>query len=253
MAMNISKVPQIFSRRRRVLRYERAFKSQRAGTAARWLVDDMVEEILDRVAFMNIAEGRAFINGGLTDALARGLGERGIETSEGGPDSVNEEVPWNDPFFPYIFSMQTLDTINDLPGALLHYRNALPEGGLFIGQMPGAGSAPALRQIMLAADGDRPAARIHPQVDNRGVTGLLERAGFKRQVVDSRTLTVRFSSFDRMIRDLREQALTSVLISPAPYVGKAGFQRAIDAFDALREDDGKVTETFEILTLTGWR
>ena len=106
---------------------------------------------------------------------------------------------------------------------------------------------------MLAADGDRPAPRIHPQIDNRAATALLERAGFARQVVDSRNLKVSYRSFDRMIADLREQALTSVLQTKAPAVGKAGLARARDAFDALKDDEGRVTETFEILTLTGWR
>jgi hypothetical protein len=44
-----------------------------------------------------------------------------------------------------------------------------------------------------------------------------------------------------------------VLVSPAPYLGKSGLARAQAKFDELREDDGKVSETFQILTLTGWR
>ena len=143
--------------------------------------------------------------------------------------------------------------VNDLPGALIHAHAALRDGGLFIAAFPGAGSLPVLRQLALAADGDRPAARIHPQVDIRAGTALLERAGFARQVVDSYPLKVRFSSLDRIISDLRDHGLTASLASPAPPITRTGWQRACEAFDALREDDGKVTETFEILVLTGWR
>ena len=106
---------------------------------------------------------------------------------------------------------------------------------------------------MLAADGDRPAARIHPQVDNRAATALLERAGFARQVVDSVTLKASYRSLDRLLDDLREQGLNSALLSPAPYLGKAGLARTREAFDSLKDSEGRVTETFEILTLTGWR
>ena len=213
----------------------------------------MVDDFLDRADFMQLPKGNACIVGELTHNLAPALTSRGIDSCRQGPELFDEETPWADASFQYIFSIRSLDTLNDLPGALLHYRNALKQGGILFAQIIGAGSLPALRQIMLEADGDRPAARIHPQIDDRAATALLQRAGFSKQVVDSRSVTVRFSSFERMIADLREQALTSVLLSPAPYPGKAGLARARAALDALRDEDGKVAETFQILTLTGWR
>ena len=251
--MTTARVPTIFDKHRRVLRYRRAFKANREGTAATWLDDEMVDDIIERVDFMRLPEGRAFILGELTNRLAPALGKRGIATWEGGPDSLDEERPWIDPFFHYIFSVRTLSTLNDLPGALLHVRNALPEGGMFFAQLLGAGSLPTLRRIMLAADGDTPAARIHPQIDNRAATGLLERAGFKRQVVDTRTLTVRFSSFQRMISDLRDQALTGILADRPPALTRAALARAVAEFERLRDDQGKVSERFDILALTAWR
>ena len=213
----------------------------------------MVDDLLDRAEFMMLPPGEACLVGAPGSALEQTLARRDIRVTVRAPASFDEEQPWTATGFDYIFSCQTLGTLNDLPGALLHYRNALNEGGLFIGQMTGAGSLPALRQIMLAADGDRPAARLHPQVDTGSATALLQRAGYSRQVVDSRTLTVRFASFDTMIADLRQQGLTSVLLSRPPHVGKAGLSRALAAFEALRDVEGRVSERFEILTLTGWK
>src|SRR3546814_6635454 len=106
---------------------------------------------------------------------------------------------------------------------------------------------------MLAADGDRPAARLHPQIDDRAATALMQRAGFSRQVIDTHKLTVRYRSLDRLVADLREQALTNVLSNRPPPLGKAAFARAKSAFEALKDEDGRVAETFQILTLTGWR
>jgi hypothetical protein len=251
--MNESTVPTIFDKRRRLLRYSRAWTANRAGKAATWLDNDMVEDVVDRVGFMQLPEGKAFIIGELTNDLALQLDAMGIHTWEGGPDSIDEERPWKDPFFDYIFSLRTLSTLNDLPGALIHYFNALPDGGLFHAQILGAGSLPTLRSIMLAADGDTPAARLHPQIDNRSASALLARAGFRQQVVDGRSLTVRFSSFERMIDDLRTQALTGILTDKPPALTKEALARAKAAFDDLRDDDGKVTERFEILALTGWK
>ena len=167
--------------------------------------------------------------------------------------SFDEESPLPGGPYDLIVSHSRLDTVNDLPGALIHCRTALAPDGLMIAQFLGAGSLSALRKVMLAADGERPAPRLHPQIDDRAATALLQRAGFTKHVVDTHILTVRYRSFERLVRDLREQALNSVLELPAPYVGKAGLARAKTAFDALRDEEGKVTETFQILTLTAWR
>ena len=67
--------------------------------------------------------------------------------------------------------------------------------------------------------------------------------------------TYQFScpSCSALLQAVLKQALTSVLQTKAPPIGKAGLARAREAFDALKDDEGRVTETFEILTLTGWR
>jgi hypothetical protein len=99
---------------------------------------------------------------------------------------------------------------------------------------------------MLAADGERPAPRLHPQIDVRAGGQLLQRAGFADPVIDSRTLTVRYSGLAALVADLRAQGLTNVLARPGPPLGKAALARARAAF-------GKSTiERFEILTLSGW-
>ena len=106
---------------------------------------------------------------------------------------------------------------------------------------------------MLEADGDRPAARLHPMVDVRAGGQLLQRVGLARPVVDSRGLDVRFSSLAALIADLRAQGLGNALARPAAPLGKAALARAEAAFRAQGDAGGRVTEHFEILTLSGWR
>ncbi len=120
-------------------------------------------------------------------------------------------------------------------------------------QFLGAGSLANLRAAMLAADGERPAARMHPMVDVRAAAQLLQRAGWSDPVVDSRTLKVSYRSLDRLVSDLRDQGLGSVLASPAPPLTRAGLERAREAFLAAAGPDGRVVEDFEILTLSGRR
>jgi hypothetical protein len=126
----------------------------------------------------------------------------------------------------------------------------LAPGGRAIASFVGAGSVPVLRRIMLAADGERPAARIHPMVDVRAGAQLLQRAGWADPVADSRTLSVAYRSLDRLVADLRAQGLGNVLASHVP-LGKAALERARAAFAAEADQQGRVVETFEILTLSG--
>ncbi len=244
--------PRIFDRRQASAKWARARARQRGGGAS-YLADTMAEDILERIDFMRFEPGRALIIGDASGRLGDPLAERGVDGTIGLLGEFDEEQPGPPAMFDLIVHLLGLGMVNDLPGALIHARNALAEGGLFVAAFPGAGSLPVLREVMLAADGDRPAARIHPQVDNRAATGLLERAGFARQVVDSYPLRVRFPSLERMLGDLRDHGITGSLTSPTPPITRAGLERARSAFDALRDQDGKVTETFEILVLTGWR
>lgn len=245
--MSHQQVPTIFSRSRREQRSRRAT----ASGATAWLYDAMQDDIAERLDFMRHEAEHALVIGHKTAQLAQLFRDKGAQVSVS--TSADEEQPLPSSGLDLMVSLARLDSVNDLPGALIHARSALVPGGLMIAQMIGAGSLPALREVMIEADGDRPSARIHPQIDDRSGTALLQRAGFSKQVVDTHKLTVRYSDFDRLIADLREQALTSVLASPTPYIGKAGLARARAKFDELRESDGKVSETFHILTLTGWR
>jgi hypothetical protein len=109
-----------------------------------------------------------------------------------------------------------------------------------------------LRAAMLAADAERPAARIHPFVDVRAGAQLLQRTGFADPVADSRHLDVAFRSLARAVQDLRAQGHTNVLADPGPPLGKAALTRAMQAY-AEAGENGRTIERFEILTLSGWR
>ena len=219
---------------------------QAAPGAPRYLLADMVEDVLERLAFLRHEPRSALVIGESSGALAQELRDRGCDVVETAPeDGLHEERPLPISGLDLIVSLGTLDTVNDLPGALVHLRNALAPGGLLLASFPGAGSLPALRAAMLAADGERPAPRLHPMVDVHGGAQLLQRAGFADPVADGRTLAVRFSSLDRLVADLRAQGLGNVLVRPGPPLGRAARAVARDAFTG--EDH------FEIITLTGWK
>lgn len=226
---------------------------QRSADAPRYLLDDMVEDVLDRLSFLRHAPETALVIGDWTGSLARALAAQGCRVTEAAPEEgLDEERPLPFSGFGLIASLGTLDTVNDLPGALVHLRVALAPGGLLIASFPGAGSLPALREAMLSADGERPAPRLHPMIDVRAGGQLLQRTGYADPVIDSRSLRASFTSLDRLLGDLRAQGLGNVLADPGPPPGKAQAARAREAF-AAQGEGGRTVERFEILTLSGWR
>lgn len=246
--------PMIFSPARRMAARRRIHRLQQRPNSARFVAEDIVSDILERLAFVRHEPKRALVIGDWTGELTLALRRQGADVTEAdAAEGFDEELPFPTGGFDFIASVSSLDTVNDLPGALIHIRHALAPGGLAIASFVGAGSLPAIRQIMLAADGDRPAARIHPQVDVRAGAQLLQRAGWADPVADSRTLSVAYRSLEQMATDLRAQGLGNVLASRAPPLGKAGFERARAAFAAEADEGGRVVETFEIVTLSGRR
>ncbi len=244
-------VPQIFSPARRRTRWLRASRRQQRPNAAAFVFEAFAEELVDRLGFMRHEAQDALVLGDPSGLAAQALRARVARVETASPILIDEEavIPGSHDM---VVSLGLLDTINDVPGALLHLRRALAPEGLAIAAFVGAGSLANLRRALLAAEPERPAARMHPMIDVRSAAALMQRAGFKRQVVDSFSLRVRYGSLSRLIADLRDQGMTNALSSAPPPLTRTGLARAEASFLAMAEADGKVTETFEILTLTGW-
>ena len=245
--------PTIFAPSRRLAVRRRMRHLQARGDAPGYLLDDMIEDVQERLGFLRVEPSRALVIGDWRGSLAQSLTVAGCEVTSADPaDGFDDERPYPATGFDLIVSLGTLDTANDLPGALILLRQALATGGLAIVSLMGAGSLPALRAAMLAADGDRPAPRLHPMVDVRAGGQLLQRAGFADPVVDSRGLDASFRSLPSLVADIRAQGLSNVLRQPGPPLNRAQWAVAQDHFTAVGRA-GRTVEHFEILTLSGWK
>lgn len=245
--------PRIFSPTRRLAMRRRMLRLQQQPDAPRYLIDDMVEDVLERLSFLRFEPRTALVVGDYSRTLAPQLRAQGVAVTETDPaDGFAEDSPWPIENIDFIASLGTLDTVNDLPGAFVHARKALAPGGMLIASFVASGSLPVLREVMLAADGERPAPRLHPSVDVRAGAQLLQRTLYADPVADHRHVDVAFRSLERLAADLRAQALANVLADPGPALGKAAMARARQAFAAAGEG-GRTVERFEIVTLSGWK
>ena len=239
--------PVIFSPARRLAVRQRMLRAQQQPDAPRYLLDDMIADVIERIAFLRHTPRRVLAIGDF-GAIGAALASPDCEVTELEPgNGFDQETPYPVSRFDTVISLGTLDTANDLPGALIHLRNALAPGGLALASFVGAGSLQNLRAAMLATDGERPAPRLHPAVDVRAGGQLLQRAGWQDPVVDSRSLAVRFSSLASLVGDLRAQGLSNCLDRPGPPFCKTQITIANQCFG------GGTIENFEILTLTGWK
>lgn len=248
--------PRIFSNERRLAARRRMAFARERGSAVSTVTRELAGDALDRLGFLNRAFSRVLVIGDATGAFADGLIDaesvvRADPCSALGT-TVDEERPLPGAPYDLVVSLALLDTVNDLPGALALIRRALAPDGLMLASFLGAGTLPILRRAMLMADGDRPAPRIHPQIDVRAAGQLMTRIGFASPVVDGWGFDVAFDSLDQLVGDLRSQGLSNVLADPGPPLGKSALAKARTAFAQEADADGLVRERFEVVTLSGW-
>lgn len=246
-------VPEIFDRAARRLRRDRA---QRDYANHAFLHDWMLEGIQDRLASvkrgfktvldLGCADGRLALPGATITRLDPGAA---FARAAGGVQGDEDRLPFPPASFDLIVSVGVLDTVNDLPGALTLIRRALKPDALFLGAFLGAGSVPRLRAALRTAEPG--AARVHPQIDVRAAGDLLLRAGFALPVADTEGVTARYRDLTALVRDLRGMAATNLLKGRTPLT-RAASAAAAAAFAGQADPDGRTSERFEALFLTGW-
>jgi len=255
--------PEIFDRNLRRIRRNRI---ARDFARFAFLRAHMIEELLDRLDDTVRSFIHALDLGASDGALGGDLRARGMQVTStdaghvfaqmvSGLQCDEDRLPFAPGSFDLVMSAGGLDSVNDLPGALALVRRSLKPDGLFLGAFLGAGSLSGLKAAMLAADlgsGDTLHARIHPQIDVRTAGDLLVRAGFALPVADGVHLTVRYSDIYRLMADLRGMGLTNLLSAGRVPLTRARLAEAASAY-ALRADaDGRISEPFEIICVTGW-
>jgi hypothetical protein len=253
-------VPELFDMELRAKRRDRA---ARLGPEL-FLLDRVLEDCLERISLTGRRFGRALMIGCPDPQWRFRLRPHAeqVEVRDPGPlfaaaaggEAIVEDA-W-DPApqsYDLVLAIGTLDSVNALPLALRLIRHAMRSDGLFMGAMSGGETLPQLRNTMRAADAVTGAAvpHVHPRIEASALAPLLSEAGFVMPVVDIDRLEVSYTSFEKLIRDLRGMAATNVLCAKPSSLGLRAFDAAARSF-ALAANDGRTTETFEILHFAAW-
>jgi SAM-dependent methyltransferase len=176
-----------------------------------------------------------------------------------GPRDVldEERLPFAPACFDLIVSTLGLHWTNDVVGALIQIRQALKPDGLFIGAFLGGSTLTELRQALTAAESELlggAGSRVSPFADSRDAAGLLQRAGFAQPVADVDRVSVSYEHPLKLLADLRQMGETNVLAERHPRaLTRALLARTSELYaEQFAGPDGRITATFEIVTLTGW-
>ena len=168
-----------------------------------------------------------------------------------------ETLPFAPERFDLVVSLLALQSVNDLPGALIQIRRTLKPDGLFLGALLGGATLHELRYAFTQAETELEGGvspRVAPFADVSDLGGLLQRAGFALPVTDVEPVTVRYASPFGLLRDLRAMGLTSALLArrKAP-LRRATLLRAVEVYaERFADADGRVRATFDIAWLSGW-
>ena len=254
-------VADLFDNQARVIRRDRAF---RAGPAL-FLYERAFDDILERLSGIRRNFQSALLIGTpdpewperlkrfamKVQAVDPGPGFAG---AAGGIQGDADQLEFPAESFDLCVALGTLDTINDLPGALLRLRCVLKPDSVLIGAMAGGDTLPKLRAAMRAADATSGSAspRVHPRVEAASLGQLLASAGYRMPVVDVDRVKVSYRGLGDLVRDLRSMGMTNVLRqrTPTPF-SRAALAAAEEHF-ADAQDGGRTIETFELLHFAAW-
>jgi SAM-dependent methyltransferase len=156
-----------------------------------------------------------------------------------------------------VVSALALQTVNDLPGALVQIRRALRPDGLFLAALLGGDTLTELRQSFAAAEAEVEGGvspRVAPFVDLRDMGSLLQRAKFALPVTDVDRVTVRYATPFALMQELRRMGATNPLVERRRVpLRRATLLRMAELYaQRFSDPDGKVRATFEIVWLSGW-
>jgi SAM-dependent methyltransferase len=156
-----------------------------------------------------------------------------------------------------VVSAFALQTVDDLPGALIQIRRALKPDGLFLAALLGGDTLTELRESFAVAESELTSGvspRVAPFADLRDMGALLQRAGFALPVTDVDRVVVRYSSPLALMADLRRMGAANPLIERRRVpLRRDVLARLVEVYaERFADPDGKVRASFDIVWLSGW-
>lgn len=263
----------LFDRRRIQLARSRAASAiSSKDKPATFLLDHAIDDLLSRLDVVQRRFPTAAAIGAQHGALGRRLRATGrhdlvVDCDESAamlalcdPPKIrqdDEALAFKPASLDLAVSALSLQFVNDLPGTLVQVRRALRPDGLLLASLIGGESLYELREAFVAAEAEiegGASPRVIPFADVRSLGGLLQRAGFALPVVDVDRISVGYADPLALMHDLRAMGATNPLHERSRhFLRRATLGRMMEIYaERFARPDGRITATFDIVTLTAW-
>lgn len=159
-------------------------------------------------------------------------------------------LPLRDRSVDVLFSNLCLQWIEDLPAVFAGFRRVLKPDGLLLVSTFGLQTLVELREAFAAAD---EAPHVSPFIDIAGFGDALIAAGFRDPVLDRDLFRLGHDDLASIMRELRTLGATNAATTRRrALTGRARFARAAQAYEAMRESDGRLPVTWEVIYAQAW-
>jgi SAM-dependent methyltransferase len=270
--MSNSAPPQIFDRGLINRRLDRAWARARGQAQPDFLLVRAADDLRDRLSLVKRRFALAADFGSPGPHGAAALAATGqadcivrvgpTEASLGTGDFLAavgdlERLPAADGQLDLAVSLLALQTVNDLPGALVQMRRALKGDGLLMAAIVGGETLTELRQSLTIAESEvlgGASPRVAPFVDVRALGGLAQRAGLALPVVDLDRVVARYPDLFALLADLRAMGGASALQarSRKPLRREVLLRAAAVYSERFADPDGRLRATFDLVWLAAW-
>jgi SAM-dependent methyltransferase len=192
------------------------------------------------------------------EMVARAHMRTGVEVAQADFDQMFcADMPFFNDRFDAIVSAFSLHWANDLPGVLVQLKQWLKPDGVMLLALAGGDTLNRLRNCIAMAESEIMGGlspRVLPMGDIRDMGGLIGRAGLVMPVADSDKITVTYPDFLTFLGEIRGMGEGNALAGRIRrFSPRALFLRAAELYqDEYAAEDGCITESFDIITLTGW-
>lgn len=224
-------------------------RANRKG-AALFLHDVARDEIDDRLSMVNRTFTNPAIVTGFPDFWAAHWPQAKIVPDD---EVLDLEPAAHD----LVIHAMSLHWANDPVGQVIQCRRALKADGLFLAVAFGGQTLADLRTALAEAESRATGGlspRIAPMAEIRDMGALLQRAGLALPVADAVPLRVSYPDTLALMRDLRAMGEGNALQARLrhPTRPQVLTQAAAIHAELAAGEDGRITETYEIVVLTGW-
>ena len=143
-----------------------------------------------------------------------------------------------------------LQWVEDLAGVFAEFRRVLRPDGLLLVSTFGLRTLMELREAFAQAD---EAPHVSPFVDIARFGDALIAAGFRDPVLDRDVFRLSEPDLPSIMRGLRALGATNAMQDRRrALTGRARFARAAHAYDAMRDGDGRLPVTWEVIYAQAW-